>query len=108
MRMGLGPRSILTYPGRVETYEVALVVTFQPPLTIAREQQAMDCLEALGPLSLEVDDAGCSVTLAISGDDSESARNEAEFTVARALATAGHTMYSAPIRTASVRPAAPA
>jgi hypothetical protein len=92
----------------VETYEVALAVTFQPPLTIARQQQAMDCLEALGPRSLEVGNAGCSVTLTISGDDSESARNEAEFTVARALADAGHTMHSAPIRTASVSPAAPA
>ena len=92
----------------MDTYEVSLAVTFQPPLSIAREQQAMDCLEALGPRALEVTSTDCAVTLAIDGDDSESARNEAEFTVARALATAGHTMHTAPIRTSSVRPAAPA
>jgi hypothetical protein len=46
--------------------------------------------------------------LAVPGSDSEEARNDAEFAVARALATAGHTMRTAPIRTASVVRVAPA
>ena len=92
----------------MDTYEVALAVTFDPPLTITRQQQAIECLEGLGPRSLEVEPATCSVTLAVDAADSEAARNEAEFSVAHALASAGHTMLTAPIRTASVRPAAPA
>jgi hypothetical protein len=90
----------------VDTYEVALAVRFEPPLTIGRQQQAVDCLEALAPRALEVEPASCSVTLAVAAADSEAARNEAEFSVARALASAGHTMRTAPITTASVRPAA--
>lgn len=104
----MGRRRRGPYPGEVDTYEVALAVTFEPPLTIARQQQAIECLEVLGPRRLEVEPTACAVTLAVTAADSEAARNEAEFSVARALASAGHTMRTAPIRTASVHPAAPA
>lgn len=92
----------------MDTYDVALAVSFDPPLSIARQQQAMECLDALAPAALEVTNASCAVTLAVQAADTEAARNDAEFTVARALATAGHTMHTAPIRTASVVRAAPA
>jgi hypothetical protein len=90
----------------VDAYEVALAVRFSPPLSIARQQQTTDCLAALNPSRLEVEPTSCSVTLQVRGADSEAARNDAEFAVARALATAGHTMHTAPISTASVVKAA--
>jgi hypothetical protein len=89
----------------VDAYEVSLAVAFQPPLSIAKQQQAIECLETLTPVQLEVTNALCSVRLAVQADDSEAARNDAEFAVARALSTAGHTMITAPIKTESVRPA---
>ena len=87
----------------MDTYQVSLAVAFQPPLSIAKQQQAIECLERLAPAQLEVTNDRCSVQLAVQADDSEAARNDAEFAVARALSTAGHTMYSAPIKTESVR-----
>ncbi len=89
----------------MDAYEVSLAVAFQPALSIAKQQQAIECLERLAPQRLEVTNAGCAVTLAVQAADSEAARNDAEFTVARALSTAGHTMLTAPIKTESVRAA---
>ena len=71
----------------MDAYEVSLRVAFQPALTIAKQQRAMECLEAV----------------VVPAPDSEAARNDAEFAVARALSTAGHTMITAPIKTESVR-----
>jgi outer membrane murein-binding lipoprotein Lpp len=91
----------------VDAYEVSLAVAFRPPLTIAKQQQAIECLETLAPQQLEVTNDSCSVRLAVQAADSEAARNDAEFAVARALSTAGHTMYTAPITTESVRATTP-
>jgi hypothetical protein len=86
----------------VDACDVGLAVRFDPPLTIARQQQTIDCLSALNPSRLEVEPTACAVTVQVSGADSEAARNDAEFAVARALASVGHTMRTAPISTASV------
>jgi hypothetical protein len=78
-----------------------------PALSIARQQQALDCLDRLGPANLEVTDSGCAVDLLVQAEDSEAARNDGEFAVARALSSAGHTMNTAPISVRSVHPAPP-
>ena len=81
----------------MDAYEVSLRVAFQPALTIAKQQRAMECLEAL------VTNSVCLLRVVVPAPDSEAARNDAEFAVARALSTAGHTMITAPIKTESVR-----
>jgi hypothetical protein len=86
----------------MDAYEVELAIRFDPPLSIARQQLTTDSLAALQPSHLEVEPTSCAVTVQVSGADSEAARNEAEYAVARALATAGHTKQTAPISTASV------
>ena len=91
----------------MDAFEVSLAVGFRPALSIAKQQQAIECLERLSPALLEVTDDGCRVRLVVSAADSEEARNDAEFSVARALSTAGHTMYSAPIKTESVHSVPP-
>jgi hypothetical protein len=86
----------------VGTYRVSLSISFSPALTIARQQQVMEALEALHPESLDFTDAGLAVELLAQGADSEAAHNDAEFSVARVLSAAGHTMSTAPIRTRRV------
>lgn len=83
-------------------YQVSLRVDFSPPLTIARQQQVMDALAALDPDGLEVGDGACELVLRAEASRSEAARVEAEDAVARVLASAGHTMRTAPISTTAV------
>lgn len=91
----------------MDAFEISLAVAFVPPLSIARQQQTIEALEALSPEGLDLTEAGCRVRMIVEAADSETARNDGEFAVARALSAAGHTMHTAPISTASVRPVAP-
>ena len=84
------------------TYRVSLLVGFTPALSIARQQKVMDAIESLHPHSVDFTDAGCAVELTATGSDSESARNEAEYSLAHVLFEAGHTMRTAPITTTGV------
>ena len=86
----------------MDAYEVSLSVAFQPALSITKQQRAMECLETLAPRLLEVTNSLCLLRVVVPAPDSEAARNDAEFAVARALSTAGHTMLTAPIKTQSV------
>jgi len=93
------------YAEPVDAWDVSLAIAFVPALSLARQQQAIEALEALAPAELELTEVGCRVRLVVQAADSESARNDGEFTLARALSSVGHTMHTAPISTASVRAA---
>ncbi len=78
-------------------YRVRLVIGFRPTLTIAKQQAVLDCLEALGPQSVDWSETECTIVYDIVADHAIAAQHDTELTVARALFGAGHTMQSAPI-----------
>jgi hypothetical protein len=86
----------------VGTYRVNLVIGFKPSLSIAKQQAVIDCLEALGPESVDCSETECTVRCVTVADHSIAASQDAETAVARALFGAGHTMVSAPIKSKSV------
>jgi hypothetical protein len=85
-------------------YRVSLVIGFQPKLSIAKQEAVLNCLEALGPESVDCTEAQCTIRHVVRAEHSVAAKQEAETAVARALFGAGHTMQSAPIVSTSVEP----
>jgi hypothetical protein len=86
-------------------YRVRLVIGFRPALSIAKQTAVIDCLEALGPESVDCTESECAVRQVVEAEHSVAASHIAETAVARALSDAGHTMHSAPIVSTSVEPA---